>query len=309
MTKPLPQPTGPYTIGLHKVDLHDPYRKEITYPEGRLIPIQFYFPCEAGEHSPQPKVFEHRAPQEFSPLEALGYSKPTSFSQILPGKHPLILFNHGNQVAMTDYACIAEDLASHGYVVVAIQHQLSTDGVQAPFLNGRSTAKHGQIIDNLLYVFDWLKTHYGETIDTNKVGLIGHSMGGNALLLLSNRIFGTFRKGISSLLPREDKNQDTHECIVFLDGEFTYPRTKLHPIMFCLSEERKPFQEMNGTLEDLQRIGYPFHHYKGTRHISFMDHSAVNGEPYFNGTESERIAFWNDLRRDIRDFLRENMVM
>ena len=40
----IPTPTGPYLIGYEKYDLNDPSRKEIDYPDGRLIPIRIYFP-------------------------------------------------------------------------------------------------------------------------------------------------------------------------------------------------------------------------------------------------------------------------
>lgn len=314
MTKVLPLPTGTYLVGLFKIDLYDPYRKEMSYPEGRLIPIQFYFPVEKGNHKSQPKVFEQRAPQNFPRLEVMGYSKLTDFSHILPGKHPLIILNHANLAAMTDYACIAEELASHGYVVVTIQHQLNTDPISAPFSSARSTAKHSHIIDNILYVFEWIKEHYSEMIDANKVGLIGHSMGGNALLLLANRVSSPFRESLLSLLPRELSGNEIRECIVFIDGEFSYPMTKAYPILFCLSDERKFYQESIGTMDDLTQKGYSFHHYKGTRHISFMDHSSVleetsvTNEKFFNGTESECKFFWKKLRSDILGFLRENGV-
>lgn len=47
--KSLPEPTGPYQIGISKYDLTDPYRKELEYPKGRLIPIQIYFPIQKGK--------------------------------------------------------------------------------------------------------------------------------------------------------------------------------------------------------------------------------------------------------------------
>lgn len=49
--KTLPQPTGPHRVGMAKYDLEDIYRKDFTFPSGRLIPIQVYFPLEKGTHT------------------------------------------------------------------------------------------------------------------------------------------------------------------------------------------------------------------------------------------------------------------
>lgn len=188
MNKPIVlKPTGPYTIGLTKFDLFDEKRPEIQYPKGRLIPIQIYFPMEMGEHMPQPKVFEDRAPKTFFSLETQVYSSLTNLNefdsaQINSGQFPIILLNHGHDVSMTDYACIAEDLASHGYVVISIQHQLETDIHPPAFWIERSIPKYALVIDNMLYVFEWLKenndTLFKGCLCLTKVGLIGHSIGG-----------------------------------------------------------------------------------------------------------------------------------
>ena len=54
----LPKPTGPYRIGTAKYDLEDVYRKDFQFPNGRLLPIQIYFPMEQGSHAIFPKIFE-----------------------------------------------------------------------------------------------------------------------------------------------------------------------------------------------------------------------------------------------------------
>ena len=76
------KPTGPYTVVISRFDLHDENRLEINHPNGRLIPIQIYFPMKMGEHIPQPKVFEDRAPKTFSPLETQVYSALADLNQL-----------------------------------------------------------------------------------------------------------------------------------------------------------------------------------------------------------------------------------
>lgn len=174
-------PTGPYLIGFTKFDLLDEQRPDLSYPKGRPIPIQVYFPFGKGRHTPHFKILDERVPQKFPPLECMGYSRSSQPFELIKSSHPLIFLNHGNYVAMTDYAFLAEDLASHGYVVISIQHQLKDDKELPESSRDRSYSKHAKIIDNLFCVFEWVKLHGNEVfckrININKVGLIGHSMG------------------------------------------------------------------------------------------------------------------------------------
>lgn len=117
----LPEPTGPYCIGIAKYDLEHIYRKDLLFPQGRLIPIQIYFPTQKGNHDAYQKTFEKRA--ALGPFELLNvevHSQTTDISFLANSEHPLIFLNHGSCVAMTDYAFLTEDLSSHGYVVISI---------------------------------------------------------------------------------------------------------------------------------------------------------------------------------------------
>lgn len=309
------KPTGPYTVGTCKIDVFDQNRPELGHPQGRLIPIQVYFPLEQGEHIPYPKILEGRIPQKFLPLNVLGYSKPSSTSALKKGEFPLVLMNHGSDVALTDYAILMEDLASHGFVAISLQHQLATDLSLKENRSGRSVLKHGQVIENILCVFEWLeennRTLFNQRLNTHKIALMGHSMGANAALLLASRVAAAFRPKPATLFPRQEKAETVNEAIIILDGEFPCPSlsSSQFPILFCLSEERKAYQEERGTLDFLKRMSYPLKHYTGTKHISFMDHGLVlEDENYFNGTTENKIHFYQSLRQDIFCFLKEQGI-
>lgn len=105
----LPKPTGPYRIGTAKYDLEDPFRKDLQFFQGRLIPIQIYFPMEQGSHSIYPKIFEERAALgPFEPLNFNGHSQLTDLSFLIRGQHSVVIINHASCVAITDYAFLAE---------------------------------------------------------------------------------------------------------------------------------------------------------------------------------------------------------
>jgi dienelactone hydrolase len=319
--KTLPLPTGSFQVGIAKYDLNDPNRKQIEYPKGRLIPIEVYFPMGVGKPTQHSKIYEDRSPQIWPPLEVEVYGQQADISRLSPQKkHPLILLNHGDAVAMTDYAAIAEDLASQGYVVVAIQHQLKTDPAEPAFWNERSISKYGNVIDNLLYVYEWLKENqtslFKDNIDFNKVGFIGHSMGGNSLLLFANRASNILKKKQSgSLLPHGD-NQAFKEAIIVLDsGGFPFPSTHEYPLFLLFAEEKEEYQKKSGAYEAMVKAGHKVKYYKGAKHVSFMDHGYVDpknplnpNEHYFNGSVEERKAFFDLLRQDIRTFLKDNGI-
>lgn len=317
----IPIPTGPYLVGYEKYDLNDPSHQEIDYPDGRLIPIRIYFPMNKGVHKAQKKELETRFPDTpWDPLTANVFSKHTSIAFINKEfEFPLIILNHGNDVAMTDYSFIIEDLASHGYVVVAIQHQLKTDYKAPKYLKERDISRYGQVIDNMYFVYSWLKNEaplpLKSSINMQQVGLIGHSMGGNALLALLNRVSNSFQGKNVQLFPHNG-NSKVKEAVIVLDvGGFSYPSHHLTPLLLLLSEEREAYQKKSDSYQDMLKIGHNILYYKGSKHISFMDHGYVNPinqqdpkQTYVNGTEIEKKHFFDKVRQDILDFLAKNGI-
>lgn len=291
----LPPPTGPYQVGLAIHEL----------PHERPIPLHLYFPMQKGPHLPCDKVFTPRAPKVWPPLETKVFAHVADLSSLREGSHPLVMMHHGDEVAMTDYATINEELASHGYVVVAMQYQLDSDPPRED--RRRSLAPYATVIDTTLSVFEWLqasrKTLFQGRLDTSTVGLIGHSMGASALLLHANRAAGAFRSRhtITTLLPHQHPDQ-ARECIIALDtAVFPPPHPYGCPIRLLFSEEVMVHQQHSGADRALERLGHMTRSYTGSTHLSFMDHGYVDDQPlYFKGSNTERKAFFDALRWDIR---------
>jgi hypothetical protein len=81
-----------------------------------------------------------------------------------------------------------------------------------------------------------------------------------------------------------------------------------------LSEEREQYQKETGCYDEMIRSGHQVRYYKGSTHISFMDHAYLNppnlirpDEPYFKGTREERMTFFDEIRKDMRDFLKKHI--
>ncbi len=313
----VPMPTGPNQVGTVKFDVVDAYRKDFTFPAGRLIPIQIYFPKGNGSHTLSPKLFEERASiGHWEPLQMQVYSKKADLSSIVGEKLPLIFLNHGSRVPLSDYSFVAEDLASHGYVVVSIQHDLTLDAEEPPFWEGRSCSRNAKVIDNMLYVFEWLKTSpLQDKINFKRVGFIGHSFGANSMLPWINRELDSFKEDTrQAILPRKDQD-GIKECFILMEAtRFSFALNHRYPLFFLLAEERESHHKKTGCCDQILGAGHELRYYKGSTHISFMDHGYIcppkpvqSHEFYFQGTLEERKAFFDQVREDIRTFLKKHL--
>ena len=95
--------------------------------------------------------------------------------------YPLIVISHGypgNRYLMSH---LGENLASKGYVTVAIDHRDSTYSDQAAFGSTLLNRPLDQrfVIDQM----EALESHLGSITDTSAVGVIGYSMGGYGALV------------------------------------------------------------------------------------------------------------------------------
>lgn len=124
----------------------------------RLIPVAFYFPVLNDKISNQQLV-----------IISHGYGENK------PG-------------ANKSYSYLAKKLASKGYYVVSIQHELPTDDLLPltgiPQIVRRSNWERGA--ENILFVLNELKKIKPE-LDFKHVNLIGHSNGGDMTVLFSHK--------------------------------------------------------------------------------------------------------------------------
>ena len=115
----LPQPTGPFGVGTVVWDWPDPGRlDEISpYPNDvREIMAQAWYPADGPATAPT-GVY---APLERDLSNVTGWSKPgVPFTAQLE-KAPLIALCPGSRTPRYFYTSVAEDLASHGYVVLGV---------------------------------------------------------------------------------------------------------------------------------------------------------------------------------------------
>jgi dienelactone hydrolase len=319
----LPIPTGRYQVGVAAFDLVDESRKSLESPGGRLVPIWVYFPMQEGVHGSYPKPLEKRLLDGFLSIpvwEQLNVQVHSKLVKTVEGLdkesvYPIIIFNHGNSMHMGDFGFLVEDLASHGYVVITIQHQLASD-VEPPRYSKTGFDNYALVIRNDLFVFEWLQDHnkdiFHNSLDLKRTGLIGYSMGAHSLKCLAQHAFYSYKNG--HLLPHRDK-EGVRECIVTLDSQrIPFPHQDCCPLFMLIGGDREQGDLQRGETADMARFHHRFCYYKGASHASFTDdaylnlhHPADPDQIWFHGTTEERMLFFKKVRADVLSFLNETL--
>ena len=228
----LPPPTGEFTVGRMSLDLVDTTREEPfaqTAGAKRRIVVHVWYPVDRSAvigHTPAPYLpgFE-QVKSKLSDGDIKGLFRPAIYTgpmslpitEVFEGvpftskgeKFPLILFSHGWGNPNFLYTAELQDIVSHGYVVVAVDHPYDTtytqfsDGTVALFaqqaFNDATKKPNGfndyarqrvEIMaqDNHFALTEILKLSSSKAghapffnrIDEQKIAAIGHSIGGLA---------------------------------------------------------------------------------------------------------------------------------
>jgi dienelactone hydrolase len=148
----LPSPTGPYAIGTFTRDWVDPERTDLfAGPDAgpRELMVGVWYPARAPSAPPYARYVEDPSTLEalarlmdlpsdaFSHLGALPtHGMPDAPVARDEARYPVLLFSHGRCGFREHDTFLVEELASHGYVVVTIDHPSAASAVRFP--DGRS---------------------------------------------------------------------------------------------------------------------------------------------------------------------------
>ena len=178
---------GTYAVGVTTITATDPKRLNtanfILNTERQLV-LEVWYP------SALPKLAEERASvatyknvtRMQNPFELQGeaYRDAPALSE---GNFPLILLSHGFTGYRTQMFYLGEHLASHGYVVVGIDHTGSTNAdiqEESDRAAGFTDTLYNRARDQqfLLDYFADQASPVEAIVDTDRAAIIGHSMGG-----------------------------------------------------------------------------------------------------------------------------------
>ena len=204
----VPRPTGSSTVGTRVVHLVDSGRADPYLGGGarRELMVRFWYPRSGNECAPA----EYASPgvvSEFSRL--LGTAVPRIATNsclnapVAVGAHPIVVVTPGFTGTSTDYTFLAEDLASRGYVVAAVDHTYEAVAVEFPdgrlakgvfgssltdytrsdvsaltFAVSVRTADLRFVADQLTAMNGGNHGAFAGKLDTSHMALLGHSLGG-----------------------------------------------------------------------------------------------------------------------------------
>ncbi|MFI7706625.1 alpha/beta hydrolase family protein [Nonomuraea sp. NPDC049480] len=196
----LPEPTGPKPVGMTSLHLIDSSRPDPWNPEAdkRELMVTLWYPAlkAGGKRAP------YLTPQESAAvLKSYPDVAPDALTKVRThagldapvrkGRLPLVVMSPGFSFPRATLTSLAEDFASRGYLVAAVEHTYESVGTTFP--DGRTTTclacVKGQDgakvaasrVTDVRFVLDELvKGRWGRSIDRSRIAMVGHSMGGNS---------------------------------------------------------------------------------------------------------------------------------
>jgi hypothetical protein len=208
-TRGLPAPTGPHAVGTVVTYLVDSTRTNVSFPHGRPIVLQLWYPAAGGHNALAPYLIEPGLLPAL--LTSAYYSQDTATlrswsteathsrngAAVAPGRHSLVTFSVGLGVIRANYTSLAEEMASHGVIVALVESPLeglfvlpdgaiitdTTSQLQDP-ANHRAAVRDWS--RDVSAALDRLQTGHvpgvtgsvARSIDWSRIGASGHSSGG-----------------------------------------------------------------------------------------------------------------------------------
>ncbi|WP_170885576.1 alpha/beta hydrolase family protein [Bacillus alkalicellulosilyticus] len=309
----LPTATGPYQTGVITEHLVDESRNEhwTNSSEYREMMVTVWYPVDPEIESnvkakfPQKEIAGAISTLFHLPSFLFDYLKSVdvqSYENAPVSKqvqtYPVLIFSHGYGGTRTQNLSQMEELASHGYVIVSIDHTYDSgytvfpDGREVKMVNSElSDEGHHQAIQtrsqDASFVLDQLNLWNSESdnlfankLDLEKVGMFGHSYGGatTAKTLATDE---RFKAGINmdGALYGNDVTQGLSQPFmnIIATDTFTYTPTEQELEMMNMSQDEyiedrdRRLREINYFFEEgVRGDSYKITFFSGD-HMSFSD--------------------------------------
>lgn len=219
----IPKPTGHFGVGKTICSMSDTSRQEKHGAQGnRELVVYIYYPTQVAHESPYapdiaPILKANLAQSLNVPLEKMAYldayKEHTQINAPLDPadeKYPLLFFSPGLTDPVELYTSLLEEMASHGYVVCAINHTFGVDPTVFPdgrvariaaelsgFWHGKNGSfediadgEHELRVQDAHFVIDRFKNIGSDDpyaflqhrLEYDAMGMFGHSLGGSVAL-------------------------------------------------------------------------------------------------------------------------------
>jgi predicted dienelactone hydrolase len=153
----------------------------------RLLPLEVWYPT-TDEHAGRDLDPATRDSYDLIPGFPPAWQDAVRDAPVRDGRHPLVVFSHGYGGHRRQSTFLCTHLASHGYVVAAVDHTGNTvlDVMQAILATQaggeRPEADVLQFIDlrpaDVSFAIDSVLADFAASVDAARIGMAGHSFGG-----------------------------------------------------------------------------------------------------------------------------------
>ena len=224
-------PRGEFKVGVRTLDFVNKGQIDVLKSKGgidptydRPIKVEVWYPANLPEGSKESVIYDEVMGTSNDPKRPLipftfaGRASRNAAPLTANGNFPLIIVSHGYVGSRVLMTYLTENLASKGYIVVAIDHTESTfrdaNGFQSTLLN-RSK--------DVLFVLNQMadlgkvdsKNFLSGLVDANNTALIGYSMGGYGVLNVAGvgysegavKLFGSISGGSKAIEVRTANNE------------------------------------------------------------------------------------------------------
>lgn len=152
---PLPKPSGQYAVGVRTIEMRDDSRLGVFAAkpdEPRRLLVRIWYPAQAVSGEPAPYFTDAETKSTATSLGSLvgflpfftyvRHVKTNSYvdAPLIDGAKdlPVVFYSHGYTSYLNQNTALMEELASHGYIAVSVQHTYDSaatafpDGTVAP---------------------------------------------------------------------------------------------------------------------------------------------------------------------------------
>jgi predicted dienelactone hydrolase len=227
---------GEFKVGVRTLDFINKNQVDVLKSKGGIDPlydrplkVEVWYPASLGSKEPEIIKYDefmgtaNDPKRPLIPFSFSGRAARDAAPMVSANAYPLLIVSHGYVGSRFIMSYLTENLASKGFIVVAIDHTESTfrdaGGFPSTLVN---RSKDILFILNQMSTLSKIKNHFlNGILDDQNIGLIGYSMGGYGVLNVAGaayseasvKLFGAMTQGSKAIEVRTQNHPEFKSSI------------------------------------------------------------------------------------------------